>query len=441
MSEYADIIIRNLTLYSFRNYLQNDIVHLLFSKLDYVCIPNYINTTNDEDSKSYTKHMYKTTVQKAKERLDALGFTISRFETLFNQSRNEAIDYSPFLFKLNIDYDSYEEIIKKRIDKYVTFKKWINSINKIIKYELKHGRSYPFINDDKEKMGIRTECDKIIYYSLKEDLMESFYGLKVEVIPIAYILRLILESCEPVDEIILDFTYLSAWAEDAIPKGRLAAENDEKTIVLVEGTSDKEILEFAIAKFYPHLSDLFYFMDFEDGYGGKRGGGASLIVTNLKAFYFSKLKSKFIAIFDNDVEGYQSKCSLENDIKNWSDNIKIFLYPQDKLFKSYPTLLPNGTICNDDINKKACSIELYLPDSIIKENEVFYPIEWEARRKIKNGSDEEYLYQGVITHKEEIKKKFISMRNKIEAGNQPFIEEDWKRIKKILDTIVFAFTI
>ena len=55
-----------------------------------------------------------------------------------------------------------------------------------------------------------------------------------------------------------------------------------------------------------------------------------------------------------------------------------------------------------------------------------------SKKKDKKGSTEEYLYQGVITHKEEIKKKFISMRNKIEAGNQPFIEEDWKRIKKYL---------
>ena len=440
MSEYADITIRNLALYSFRNYLQNDIVHLLFSKLDYVCIPNYINTTNDEDSKSYTKHMYKTTVQKAKERLDALGFTISRFETLFNQTRNEAIDYSPFLFKLNIDYNDHEEIIQERMDKYVTFKKWINSINKIIKYELKHGKCYFFIDDDKDKIGIRTECDKIIYYSLKEDLMESFYGLKVEVIPIAYIIRLILESCEPTDEIVLDFTCLNDWAEDSIPQALLATENEEKIIVLVEGTSDKDILEFALSRIYPHLYDLFFFMDFDDGHGGKRDGGTSFIIKNLKAFYFSKLKARFIAIFDNDAEGYQSKCTLENEIKNWTDNFRFFLYPQDNLFNSYPTILPNGVIYNDNINKKACSIELYLPDSLIKENDKYLPIEWAERKRIQHEKNEEYLYQGVISHKKDIKDRFISLRNQIKAEKQPFIEEEWIRIKKILDTIVFAFT-
>jgi hypothetical protein len=379
--------------------------------------------------------------QKAKERLDALGFTISQFKTLFNNTCIEAIDYYPYLFKLRINDDNYEEKIGERINKYVTFKKWSNSINKIIKYELKHGRSQPFIDDDKDKIWIRTECDKIIYYSLKDDLMESFYGLKVEVIPIAYIIRLILENCNPADEIVLDFTYLKNWAEDSIPQALLATENEEKIIVLVEGKSDKDILEFALSRIYPHLYDLFYFMDFDDGHGGKRDGGTSFIIKNLKVFYFSKLKARFIAIFDNDAEGYQSKCTLENEIKNWTDNFRIFLYPQDKLFNSYPTILPNGTIYNDNINKKACSIELYLPDSLIKENDKYLPIEWEERKRIQHGKNEEYLYQGVISHKKAIKEKFISLRNQINDEKQPFIEDDWKRIKKILDTIVFAFTI
>ena len=85
MSEYADIKIKNLSLYWFRNYLKSDIVHLLFSILDYRCIPVYIDDPDDEDSEKYTKHMYVTTVQKAKERLDALGFSVSRAEHIFDE--------------------------------------------------------------------------------------------------------------------------------------------------------------------------------------------------------------------------------------------------------------------------------------------------------------------------------------------------------------------
>ena len=53
------------------------------------------------------------------------------------------------------------------------------------------------------------------------------------------------------------------WADDCIPKALAATENVSKTIVLVEGSSDKDILEFAMSQLYPHLSDLFLFYGFQ----------------------------------------------------------------------------------------------------------------------------------------------------------------------------------
>ena len=282
--------------------------------------------------------------------------------------------------------------------------------------------------------------DKIIYYALKSFEPESFYGIFTEVIDIAYIFRIILENCNDADDIVLDFSNLQYWDKDCIPKGIAATDEVEKTIVLVEGTSDKDMLEFAMEQIYPHLSDLFYFMDFSDTYGGKRDGGSSFVVKNFKTFYFSKLKSKFVAVFDNDAEGYSSKCALLNEIKKWPDNFRILQYPDIKIFHKYPTLAHNGTIMLDNISRKACSIELYLPDELIRENDSFLPIEWEARKKIKNEKGyEESLYQGVISNKDDIKKKFQKLRKEILTGKKSFIYEDWAKMKQLLDTIVFAF--
>lgn len=439
MSEYAAIKIRNLSLFWFKNYLQQGIVSLLFSKVDYYCIPNCIDDPEDEDSLPYTKHIYKTTVLKAKQRLDALGYSIYRFEKMFTTKAYDAIFYDSFLSHLHTDYEEYEEKSRTRIDKHVTLKKWKNSMNRIITHELDDGNIVPYDKTDAKSIGISTECDKIIFYALKDEEYESYYGLRPDVIPIAYIFRLILEYCDPSDEVLLDFSNLRNWAEDSITNALLATEYDEKTIVLVEGTSDKDILEFALEKIYPHLYDLFYFMDFEDEHGGKRDGGTSYIIKNMKAFYFSKIKSKFIAIFDNDAEGYHSKCTLEHDIKNWPDNFRILLYPKNKLFESYPTLLPNGTTCNSDINQKACSVELYLPDSLIKENDDYLPIEWEARKSFTHGGQKINIYQGVITNKDDIKSRFQKMKKSIKDKKQPFVEEEWLRMKSLLDAIVFAF--
>lgn len=108
---------------------------------------------------------------------------------------------------------------------------------------------------------------------------------------------------------------------------------------------------------------------------GKKRRGTSFVIKNLKILYFSKINSRVIAIFDNDGEGYLSRCKLLNQIKNCPENIRILLYPELELFRKYPTIASNGGIVSDNINRKAASIELYLPDNIIKYNGEYCPIE------------------------------------------------------------------
>lgn len=439
MSEYADIKIGNMSVCSFRNYVAPDIVCKIFYEDNLCTIENYVEDPDDEDSGSITRYYYKTTVNKAKDRLDAQGYTLSRLENIFNDNMLRAIDYSSFLDHLRVDCDFQYDKAKERLKKYkITFKKWENSIKKITNYMYIHGNLYEEIKGLKESIGINTECDKIIYYSLLDDYAESFYSLDTEIIDKAYIIRLLLESFDVDEEIILDFTDLQFWDVDCVPKAIAATQDVEKTIVLVEGTSDKDILEFAISRLYPHLSDLFYFMDFGDN-NGKRDGGTSFVAKNLKTFYFSKIKRNFIAIFDNDAEGYQCKSILLNDIKQWPDNFKILLYPDIDLFKKYPTIVPNGEIVLDNICKKAASIELYLPDSIIKNGNDYLPVEWESRKKIKINGKDEWIYQGVISKKETIKNKFYNLKNDILNNKCEFINEEWYRMKVLLETIVFAY--
>ena len=82
-----------------------------------------------------------------------------------------------------------------------------------------------------------------------------------------------------------------------------------------------------------------------------------------------------------------------------------------------------------------------MPDSIIKKEGNFFPIEWEARKKIRDiDGNEEALYQGVITQKDNIKKEFHKLRKAIDKGEQEFVDEEWLRMKQLLETIVFAFS-
>ena len=128
MSEYADISIRNLSLYWFRNYLNTDIVSLFISERDLFVTVEPIQDSEEDEHCEYTRYMYKTTVKQVKERFDALGYGISNLEKIFNENILQAIDYSSFLHYLNVDFDDYEEVAQERIKKNVSFKKWKNAM-------------------------------------------------------------------------------------------------------------------------------------------------------------------------------------------------------------------------------------------------------------------------------------------------------------------------
>ena len=173
MSEYADIRIKNLALCSFRNYLDSSIVGLLFSKGDLIIKPNCKEDLEDEDSSVYTKYSYKTTVKRASDRLDAQGFTLKKLEAQFNENAVDIINYEPRLKSLHIDPDNYETKAKERIEKHVSFQKWKNSMEKVIRYETQNGSIMRC--GTIEEIGISTECDKVLYYAQKDIDQESYY--------------------------------------------------------------------------------------------------------------------------------------------------------------------------------------------------------------------------------------------------------------------------
>lgn len=426
MGEYASIMINDYILYSFKNYLDNDFVSLFFSKNNLE-----VKGSSKKTSREYKKCIYKATIKQAKDRFDCLGYGLRNFQLLFANLQYDDFEYDYKLLK-KINYD--EKKLKQIRNKEISFKKWTNSLSKIIRYEINNATSGSKFPEDLAT----TFCDKLILNSLEND-NDSIYGINYfvnNIIPFIY--RVILEFFDDNDSIELDFTDLQYWDDKSISNALSNTGQQEKTIVLVEGPTDKKILDFCISKLYPHLSDLVYIMDF--GFGeAKRAGGSSFVSNNFKTFFLSNIKSRVIALFDNDAQGYQSECLLRNTIKNLPNNMKILRYPDLKCFKNYPTVFPNNRVVNDDINKRASSIELYLPDDFISEKGKFLPIEWESRIQIKKGNVKTYMYQGVITKKELIQKKFDNYINQISKHAIQFNSSEWNKMKHLLDGLLFAF--
>lgn len=97
MGEYAEIRTGNLTLCWFKNYLKSDLVGLFFSERDLIVTENYYLDDEDEDCEPITRYEYRTTVKRARERLDAMGYGLKHLERLFEKNKYEAINYFPFL--------------------------------------------------------------------------------------------------------------------------------------------------------------------------------------------------------------------------------------------------------------------------------------------------------------------------------------------------------
>lgn len=433
----VELKVRNLCLLYWKSFFDKEKLGVFFTDNDLVITKNVKYNTDNEDEKPDIEYKYSTTVQKAIDRLDSIGFTVKKAKQEFDKKKYRCLDYIGVIYNLKIKNDDYDLIQKERTRKYVTFSKWCNSVWKYAQYGLEKGLYLSFLNEYEAFLIPKTECDKIVFESLKND-MNSYFGCLTDEFNPLFTIRIILEKCNPTEELSVDITEMVGWTYSSIDEMRLNEPN-EKTIVLVEGTNDKAILEFALKNIYPHLYDLYYFMDFELDSGKKRKGGADTVVINLKAFVFSKLQARFIGLFDNDTAGRQAKEKLLFEIGKTPENIRAICYPNIVRANRYPTIGINGKIIFDNINGRACSIELYLPDFLIKNEAGFPPIEWESRMKTKIGDKDIQDYQGIITHKAETEKNFTKYKEDIEKGKKLFDIHDWKEMKSLLDSIINAF--
>lgn len=438
MGADVSLKVKSLTLLYWKSFFDEKTLRIFFNQSDLQINKNVKYDITDNNEEPHTEYKYVSSVGKVIDRLNSIGYTLKNVEKIFNVNLVDIID----CYDNNKDY----EVVRQQIEKNVTFKKWLNSVKKYSNFLLKNNEDlYYFwqlnIQDLPESLKPKSFCDKVVLNSLKDFQSESYFGClcgdKFERINI---IRIILEYCDISDIVEVDVSEMIGWSYDSIEDMKIS-DDIEKTIVLVEGSSDKTILEFALKNIYPHLSNLYYFMDFEFPDNTSRQGGVDTIIKNVETFIASKLKAKFIAIFDNDAVGFQAQKALSYNTRNYlPDSYKITNYPSIKDANKYPSILPNKKIKLMNINRMACSIELYLPRQLITDKlNNLYPIQWKSLVERKIEKEKLSDYQGEIQHKNEIKSSFMSLKDDIEKGRKKFNIGDWKNIKAIIDHIVHIF--
>lgn len=199
-------------------------------------------------------------------------------------------------------------------------------------------------------------------------------------------------------------------------------------VVLTEGASDARILETALAVTYPHLRGFIRFADFTQ----RPEANAGALAKTVKAFAAAGITNRIVALFDADTAARDVAKSL--DLGKLPPSIQVRHLPQIQIAREYPTIGPSGTVVTEDINGKACSIELYLGRDVLTDSDgALRPVRWTS---FINGVG---ARQGVIEGKGDILARFWAKAELALRDQTARASQDWLELRAVIDEVRVAF--
>lgn len=375
---------------------------------------------------------YTTSISIAKDRLEFMGFTMSKVHKVFKDEVKNRLE-SLFIRREDTSWKENERLhsINEReieILQSLTFDTWAKEFTNILCQNITGIYEY-WWDDNTEELSLLA---KYMLCRGNDDWLFGFPSLDYRIF-----IRAVAEIADSNTSVSYDLTQLTESDsfdpnEDFCLSARWSLAEDfvinHKIIVLTEGASDKWVLERSLKLLYPHLAEYYSFMDFE---GAKVQGGAGSLVSTVKAFIGSGVVNRIIAIFDNDTAAKSAIRSLQNI--QIPPNIKILQYPDIEIAENYPTLGPQGTT-KMNVNGLAGSLEMYFGnDVLLMEDGDLTPIQW-------RGYDSALSqYQGEILNKTSIQSKFNEMLKSCELNSALIDKFDWSGIKVIINCLKLAF--
>ncbi|EGO8312514.1 hypothetical protein E3O82_002508, partial [Enterococcus faecalis] len=372
----------------------------LFSSIDY-----RQTSCQVEDNESRNHFCYTTTIAIMRKRLKILGYTLDQAKEIFETSEFYDLNQNCYA---SYSFEQWQEAVSSLFEKY----------NHVWEMNLKFDNG-------------------VMYTPIEKSLTDesNLLGFSDDDLCIYLISLFSLDCFDDEDEIILDISdlYESGWIEqpekifDSLFES-ITEKNRHfnKVIVLAEGVSDIEIIQISMKIRYPEFYNLYGFMDFKSA---KLGGSASGLVNIIKSFIAAGISNKIIALFDNDTAAYDATKKLKE--QQLPKNITILHYPDLEIAKSYPTIGPNG-LEHLNINSLACSIEMYLGDDILRDEEGnLSPIQWTGFNASLN------QYQGEILGKKKIQEKYSNFL--VDCLNlNGHDDHDWTAMDLLLEKIFDA---
>lgn len=322
---------------------------------------------------------YSAPLKKVLKRLELLGYSLENTRDKFDTYLSEYPDY---LEIPKIKFDDILQIFSKlKIEEYIVSREEGDyDLGEYVQENIFHNKLF------KNFANILDIKDR--------DIAGFFENLDTYVI-----LRLIMENDDNLNLNLEWRTYdviEAGWADDNTIYEPL--DEEDKFLLVTEGTSDTYIIQKSIEIINPEISDFFSFVDMEENYPFS---GAGSLYNFCKGLSSIRIQNKTLIIFDNDLEGidkYEKSKSL-----TLPKSMKIMRLPDLDTFKNFPTIGPLGD-GNVDINGKAVAIECFLDLSFLEPT-----IRWTNYKKEHNE------YQGALEKKDryvrEFKKSFPSKKN------------------------------
>lgn len=310
---------------------------------------------------------FVSSVSKMIDRISVLGFTLEQAITDFEKSKAliiERLSNYEYLERISPsfpDQDAFESPLNElQFIKEINFSDFIASTSEIINGHL---RRIIEIQGNSKKSIIPRE----VINPLTRHLVCHGFGVFAFQNKLSF-LRILLESAKKDSKVEYEFSgenasidKLDQYYDSLFNPTEINSKYGLKTLIVTEGKTDSRYINQSLNKLYPHLTDLYYFIDFE-----LKEGSTKSLIQIIKSLAASGIPNKIIAMFDNDAEGIESINTLSN--VNFPENVKILKYPDIELAKSYPvkSVDSNLNITLENVNGKGCSIEMYLGIDILK---------------------------------------------------------------------------
>lgn len=386
----------------------------------------YYEVPLDNDSELVPTTEYAVSAEAMKLRLEIMGFTLEKVKQNFEYHIAQVLkDRKDFYGEDKADDDDRNKLNHITTLKNNGFDGWLKAISHIMAQKLNIW-DLPFDRN--------IEQDDLYSFMLTYDDIFEDLTLGYPHIGFGYLLRGLLETVSPNDELILDLTslvYSGYYAEDesvcenAWQTQINATLEFQKIIILTEGTSDSQYLSRSLNVLYPEVARYFSFLDFDTL---KPDGGSSALEKTVKSFAAAGVNNKLIALFDNDAAGMASVKRLGK--KPLPANVRVLLLPELELGLKYPTLGPQGET-EENINGRACSIEMYFGTDVLRTENGYTPISW---RNLEPQINE---YQGEIMYKDEVQKRFLKKLTLAEKKGL-HLEDDWSGLRLIFEKVFCA---